>query len=228
MNKKVLLISALMVVIFLSIFSWVIFATPWQKWYSTEADRAKVLPGYELVPKPAHSSVMAIDINAAPDKVWPWINQMGQDRGGLYSHEWLENIFGTNMKNSNIIKAEWQYKGKKDEYMKLDPRIPGIPLALHIPGKVIAFNGGTFEKHGRQIKAGQAVPKDYFNNAWILYLEDIGGGKTRLYSVWRYDYYHSFANDLGYGPNIVGLLNFIMSDAMLRGIKARAEKGNAI
>jgi hypothetical protein len=205
--------------------TWLVAAMPWQKWHATDAERARTLPGYELVPEPVNKSVMAITINVSPEKVWPWVNQLGRDRGGLYSYDFLENLVGSQIKNADKVHPEWQYTGKAGEKMFLHPKIPGLPLVKFVPGKLLAFNGGTLEKYGRSIPAGKAKPADYNNTAWIIYLEDAGNGKTRLYSSWRYDYLPNFANEMGYGPRIVGLLNFIMSDAMLRGIKARAEGG---
>lgn len=50
----------------------------------------------------------AITINAAPDDIWPWIVQWGQGRGGWYSYDWLENIFGFNIHTADRILPEFQ------------------------------------------------------------------------------------------------------------------------
>jgi hypothetical protein len=34
-----------------------------------------------------------------PEKVWPWLVQMGQGRGGLYTYEWIENLLGAKIHN---------------------------------------------------------------------------------------------------------------------------------
>jgi hypothetical protein len=40
--------------------------------------------------------------------VWSWLVQIGQDRGGMYSYEWLENLFGLDIHNADRIHEEWQ------------------------------------------------------------------------------------------------------------------------
>ena len=41
----------------------------------------------------------AVTIDAPPDKIWPWIMQIGRDRGGFYSYTWLENLIGADIHN---------------------------------------------------------------------------------------------------------------------------------
>src|SRR5688500_7267689 len=50
----------------------------------------------------------AVLVHANPEKIWPWICQLGQERGGFYSYAWLENIFLADMRNTYSIKAKWQ------------------------------------------------------------------------------------------------------------------------
>ena len=40
----------------------------------------------------------AVLIEATPEELWPWLIQVGQDRGGFYSYEWLENLALADMK----------------------------------------------------------------------------------------------------------------------------------
>ena len=37
---------------------------------------------------------MAVIVNARPEHIWPWLVQMGYQRGGLYSYDWLDRLFG--------------------------------------------------------------------------------------------------------------------------------------
>ena len=80
---------------------------PWHiRWGATEERIAKPLPGDELVPNPAIESTRAITVNAPVEEVWPWLAQIGQDRGGFYSYEWLENLAGCRMRNADRIHPE--------------------------------------------------------------------------------------------------------------------------
>lgn len=50
----------------------------------------------------------AVLINASPDKIWPWLIQLGQERAGFYSYELLENLFFADMHNVYEIRPEFQ------------------------------------------------------------------------------------------------------------------------
>jgi hypothetical protein len=53
-------------------------------------------------------------VNAPVEAVWPWLAQIGQDRGGFYSYEWLENLAGCRMHNADAIHPEWQQRAIGD------------------------------------------------------------------------------------------------------------------
>src|SRR6187402_2887484 len=50
--------------------------------------------GRWLIGDPTYSGTMAVIVNARPDDIWPWLVQMGYQRGGLYSYDWLDRLFG--------------------------------------------------------------------------------------------------------------------------------------
>lgn len=51
----------------------------------------------------------AVLIEATPEELWPWLIQIGQDRAGFYSYEWLENLVLADMKKVREIKPEFQW-----------------------------------------------------------------------------------------------------------------------
>src|SRR5579885_3499282 len=65
-------------------------------WGISQEDARRPLPGDELVsdPAPGNNSTHAVTIAAPPAAVWPWIVQIGHGRGGWYSHDWVERMFG--------------------------------------------------------------------------------------------------------------------------------------
>ena len=63
-------------------------------WGATEEEVEQALPGDELVPEPKLGYTRALTVRAPAGQVWPWLAQMGQGRGGLYSYDWLENLVG--------------------------------------------------------------------------------------------------------------------------------------
>lgn len=66
------------------------------RWGISEAEAQQPLPGDELVPDPlaGDNTTHAVVIDAPAAAVWPWIVQIGHTRGGWYTHEWVERLFG--------------------------------------------------------------------------------------------------------------------------------------
>ena len=82
---------------------------PWYtRWGTSEAERRTPLPGDDVVPNPETSYTMGITIHAAPSDIWPWLVQMGQGRGGFYTHEWIENLLGAHIHNADRVVCAWQ------------------------------------------------------------------------------------------------------------------------
>ena len=64
---------------------------PWfLNWGAPDSIQSLVLPGDNFTIEKGHTR--AVLIKATPDVIWPWIVQLGQDRGGMYSYAWLENL----------------------------------------------------------------------------------------------------------------------------------------
>jgi hypothetical protein len=113
---------------------------PWlEGWGATAEERAKALPGDELVPGPASQTTRAVTVEAPVEDVWPWVAQIGQDRGGFYSYEWLENLAGCRMQNAERIHPEWQQR-RVGETVLLHPA-SGLELARFEPDRCFAFAG---------------------------------------------------------------------------------------
>lgn len=49
------------------------------------------LPGDEMIMTPNFQTTRAIDIDAPPEAVWPWIAQMGREKTGFYGLDALTN-----------------------------------------------------------------------------------------------------------------------------------------
>jgi hypothetical protein len=73
---------------------------PWHlRWGATHTEVARRWPGDELVVEPSIRAVRAVTVQAPPSKVWPWVMQIGRERGGFYSYSWLENLIGADIRN---------------------------------------------------------------------------------------------------------------------------------
>lgn len=74
-------------------------------WGATGDEISGHYPGDDLVRVPDGGATMATTLPAPPDSVWPWLVQMGGDRGGWYSWDYLDNGGG---RSSDRTVPEWQ------------------------------------------------------------------------------------------------------------------------
>src|SRR4051812_23334407 len=77
-------------------------------WGATKHECRARLPGDDLVPEPASSRTRAVTIDAPAAQVWRWLVQIGQDRGGMYSYDRVENLVGLRIHSTESIHPEWQ------------------------------------------------------------------------------------------------------------------------
>ena len=89
------------------------FRTWLTTWGATQSEHTMPLAGDGLVPGGVHTKTnmtQAITIDASPEKVWPWLIQIGQDRSGFMSFERLERLLGFGIYNTYRIVPEWRLK----------------------------------------------------------------------------------------------------------------------
>src|SRR6266568_4600115 len=125
-------------------------------WGATDQAVGDPLAGDDLISNADMVATRAIAIRASADRVWPWIAQLGQGRGGFYSYDWLENLVGCDIHSSDRILREWQDIEVGDE-IKLAPQV-GLVVALVEHGRSLVLRGGI--PMGRR-----AAPYD-FTWAW--------------------------------------------------------------
>jgi hypothetical protein len=185
----------------------------WQlRWGATDDEVAMELPGDAIVDAPDVVATRAIAIDAEPAAVWPWIAQMGQGRGGLYSYDLLENLVGCDMRSAARIVPDWQDVGVGDPF-RLHPEV-ALEVAVVEPGRALVVSGGV-------PMGDQAPPYDF---SWAFVVVGRADGETRLVVRERYRYTQRWAPLL---VEPIQVVSFVMSQRMLRGIKQRAEAGAA-
>lgn len=165
------------------------------RWGATGADLERVLPGHETGAGPTAHMTNAVRIDAPAEAVWPWIAQIGQDRGGFYSYTWLENLAGCRMRNADRVHPEWQHR-EIGETVLLHPAT-GLNVLRPEPGHALVLEGD-----------------------WSLVVEPDGPGRCRLLA--RSPAPSSLAGT-AYGL-LLELPHFIMQRRMLLEIKRRAER----
>jgi hypothetical protein len=182
---------------------------PWyNRWGATDAELAQALPGDEIVRRLRTQSTRAITIAAPMSAVWPWLVQLGQGRGGLYSYDWAENLVGCDIHSADQIIPELLDLKVGDVIRLGPPGYPSFPVADIIPGRALVL--------------GDVDPK-LGAHSWTFYLQPIDEQTTRLIVRSRGDYPSTLSNFLIW-QIITEPLHFVMERKMLQGIKWRAEK----
>jgi len=109
------LTSAAFLVLLAAFVSYAYAVRPWfLHWGASERDRTRPLLGDDAWIGGAVTGTRAVTIEAPPEKVWPWLVQIGQERAGFYSYTWLENLALAGIRNTLEIRPEWQILRAKD------------------------------------------------------------------------------------------------------------------
>lgn len=173
-------------------------------WGATEDEIYSSLPGDDLVTDPTYVTTRAITIGNGPEEVWPWIVQMGENRGGFYGYDFLERLLGMKIHSAHRILPRYQEVEK---------------------GQALDRGGNIVVRHvdpGRVLVLGKGDGGFDIDFAWTLALFPIGERQTRLVSRVRAWF------DLS-SPRALAMLallepgQFIMERKFLREIKIHAE-----
>jgi hypothetical protein len=79
-----------LIVLALFVAAYLLFIRPWHRtWGASGAEAGRPMPGDTTVEAPNCVATRAVTIDAPPEKVWPWLAQMGYRRGGFYSYDWI-------------------------------------------------------------------------------------------------------------------------------------------
>jgi hypothetical protein len=184
---------------FIALLYWIFIRPIHINWGATPVEVNMKLPGGELISSNRIVSIRAINIHAAKEKIWPWITQTGQNRGGFNSYYWLENLFGAKMVNADSIHPAWQ-----------NPKM----------GDTVYYG----KNEGYVLVSLVKVNEYYSLSGWTFYLQPVDANNTRL--IVRYPSMEirqsKFITMYYYG--LFEALHFIMESGMMMGIKERAER----
>jgi len=102
----------------------------YRNWGTSKGECQARLPGDELIGDPVIQVTEAVWIDSPPSVTWPWLLRMGQDRGGRYSRQALENVIGLRMHNPDGLDPEWKQLAVGDT-LQLKPKgWMGLPGGL--------------------------------------------------------------------------------------------------
>jgi hypothetical protein len=180
---------------------------PWLlDWGSTDNERQRPLPGDDILPTMGYQTTRAMTIHASAESVWPWLVQMGQDRAGFYTHNWVERLLQSGIPDVSEIHPEWQHIATGDlvrTNRDVGGKALGWPVASVDPGRSLVVRS-------RSLPVG----------TYAFVLDPIDADTTRFIvrdrAQWKLREY-PFAG-LVYEP-----LHAYMETGLIRGLKRRAE-----
>ena len=119
------------------------------RWGATDEEVAGPYPGAELVPEGERAATMAVTIEAPADQIWPWLVQMGGDRGGWYSWDRLDN---GGRPSAQEVRPEWQDLALGDhvKYWTAAGPVDAWEVAALEPNRFLGLRGLT------DLRGGQA------------------------------------------------------------------------
>lgn len=191
------------------------------RWGLTRAEADRTLPGDSIVKEPKSVFTHGIVISAPVDHVWPWVAQMGKDRGGFYSYEALENLMGLGIYNADTILEQYQHP-KKGDIIPFGPD-NGYPLAICNEGEAMVIENSDDLDKKETYDPSQGHPKNFLHLSWLWYIEPLDRHRTRFISRNRVDHNDSFKNRVIF--TLAEPVVFSMDRKMCLGIKKRAERG---
>jgi len=185
-------------------------------WGLDEKAAQRSYPGDELVPEPRWSWTHAVEIGAPAAEIWPWVAQLGANRAGFYSYQWLENLAGCQVRNAETIHPEWELKLGQALVLHPAPEAPRLLVTA-------LEHGRYFVAHAPAEAAARARGEPWAAASWLFSLEPLGEGRCRLISRYRADCSNDLATRIAMGPSLLEPVGFAMDRRMLLGIKKRVE-----
>jgi len=175
-------------------------------WGATTEEVSRAMPGDELLTDPDIVATRAITIAAPPAAIWPWLVQLGPDRGGAYTYDWIENLLGLNMHSANEILPQFQNLTVGDTFA-LGDKGPRLRAVIIEPERALVYAS----EDGHWVWAFGLYP---------------GPDGTRLVSRNRIAMPDAGPATRLFNRVIMEPGSWIMERKMLIGIKQRAERGS--
>jgi hypothetical protein len=198
------MVPTFLVILTLAVLYWFPIRRWMSHWGTTPSDLTRVMAGDSLLADPTYSGTLAVSVNASSEDIWPWLVQIGYQRGGLYSYDWLDRLFGyLDRPSATRILPEFQHLAVGDEIPL--GRGPRWPVAAIESGRALVLdmrNLGAFEW------------------VWQFGLYPVDETRTRLVSRSCVRAHFVWARLFTYAIEPAG---FLMTRRMLLGIKERAE-----
>jgi hypothetical protein len=170
-------------------------------WGATSEEAGSQMPGDHLLLRAQYRATRAITIDAAPERVWPWLVQVGYRRAGWYAGDLLGNFARPSVRR---IVPELQ-----------DLRAGRRLLTTPTPAEATTFVVDSFAEPSWLL---WRMP----DRVWAWRLTPLPGGRTRLVTRMKARYRWHRPSTL-VTVVLMECADFPMMRRMLRGIRDRVE-----
>jgi hypothetical protein len=192
------------------------------RWGATKDEANEPFPGADIVPGGKRIATMAVTLDASPSQVWPWLVQMGYDRAGWYSWDWLDR---GGKPSSRRLHPEWQSVALGDRLLS-EPKGPHwFELAALEPERFLGLRA-AMDLRGRQYDASAPRPRAFTDSLWAFHLRELPGRRTRLvvsgYTASRPRWFAALTGFLFWEP-----AHWVMQMRQFKNLKRRVEAGVA-
>lgn len=212
---------------------YVLAVRPWMlTWGATDAEVEQGLPGDGLVTEAKMEATHAITIRASAAEVWPWLVQIGHQRAGWYSYDWIHRLMG-------IAGSVDDGSGQPSEHRSAERIIPslqdlqvgdvveiGPDMGYNVveiqPERALVLHVALDTDSFRPFDPVEESPASSFESSWTWYLDPTDAASTRLIVRIRVGYTPSLANAL-LTHAVMEPGSFVMERKTMLGIKSRAE-----
>ncbi len=161
------------------------------------------MPGDDRVADPSFDATRAITIEAPPERVWPWLVQIGYGKAGFYSYDLFDNAA---RQSADRILPEYQ-----------EPKVGDwVPMASKV-NEATAFKISAFEPN-------HCMLWEKPDSTWAWKLVPLEGARTRLITrlkeryTWRSSPLNAFLSLI-----LMEFADFPMMRKLLLNVRNRAE-----
>jgi hypothetical protein len=200
------LLGPIAAVVAVAVVLYAFLVRPWMlNWGATARERTAALPGDDVFAA-TYTTTRAVAVNAPASGIWPWLIQMGQDRAGFYTHNWVERLLQSGIPDTTVIRPEWQHLDVGD-LMRTNHDIRGKPMGWPVaavdPGRSLVVTS-------RSMPAG----------TYAFIVEPIDDASSRLIvrdrARWK-------TSELPFAALVYEPLHAYMETGLISGVKRRAE-----
>lgn len=181
-----------------------------------EPDEALALTGDELLPDAAAQLTLQTTMRATPERIWPWLVQMGCNRAGFYSYDALDN---NGKRSARELHPEWQQLDVGQLVAATPEGKGGFEVLCVDPERVLILGGLFGSDTERQLSFASVRPEHFWQVTWAFVIEPLDAERTRLWVRARAAF---SADQVGHARWIRPVHN-MMESAQLRHLRARVE-----